>query len=355
MDTNDNLRRTADGPLETASVSRPYRDDRRQALDPRGTSVPPATFVKRISWGAILAGVVIALVIQLAFSLLGLGLGASAFNPYDDHSAGNWGMGTAIYTLLSVLVSLYLGGHVAARLAGFPHPRDGMLHGLVAFGLTTLIGFYLLTSGLGMIIGGAGSLVSSVVSTAGQGAAKAAPGLVDAAKQKLQEGGVDLSSIQGQVDQLLRQTGKQQLQPDSLQNRAAGAVTQAQNATQDSSQDIQSIVSRAFSRNGDVANAVDRDALVNVIMNRTGKSRPEAEQIVGGYQRTFQQAQAKAQQLGEQAKAQAQQAADATRKSAAKGALAAALALILGALAAALGGRSGTPRDLVEVTAPARA
>ncbi len=268
MDTNDNLRRTADGPLETATVPRPYRSDGGRPLGTTDAIAAPETFVKRISWGAILAGVVMALVIQLAFSLLGL--------------------------------------------------------------------------------------VSSVVSAAGQGAAHAEPGLVDAAKQKLQEGGVDLSNIQGQVDQLLRQTGTPQLQPENLQNRSAGAVTQAENAAQDPNQDVKGIVNRAFAQNGDVANAVDRDALVNVIMNRTGKSRPEAEQIVAGYQRTFQQAQAKAQQLGEQAKAQAQKVADATRKSAAKVALAATLALILGALAAALGGRAGTPREFIGVTSPAR-
>ena len=123
---------------------------------------------------------------------------------------------------------------------------------------------------------------------------------------------------------------------------------------QSRAQDLQH-TGKGSSQNGDVANAVDRDALVNVIMNRTGKSRPEAEQIVAGYQQTFQQAQAKAQQLGEQVKAQAQQAADATRKSSAQGALAATLALILGALAAALGGRSGTPREFVGVATPARA
>ena len=51
----------------------------------------PATAIaaKRISWGAIFAGAVMALVAQLAFSLLGLGIGASTMNPYDnDPTAG---------------------------------------------------------------------------------------------------------------------------------------------------------------------------------------------------------------------------------------------------------------------------
>ena len=177
-----------------------------------------------------------ALVTQLAFSLLGLGIGASAFNPYDNHPAGGLGIGAAIWTLVSVLISLFTGGYVAGRLAGMPRKQDSMLHGLVTFGLTSLLGFYLLTSGIGKVIGGAGSLVSSVVSSATSAASNAAPGLVDDAKGELQKNGIDTSDIQGQVDQLLRQTGMPALQPENLQNRAQNAAGQAQNTAQGAAQ-----------------------------------------------------------------------------------------------------------------------
>jgi len=52
--------------------------------------------------------------------------------------------------------------------AGGIFSRQGKVHGLVTFGLTTLIGFYLLTSARGQGIGGAGSFVSSVVNVAGK-------------------------------------------------------------------------------------------------------------------------------------------------------------------------------------------
>ena len=107
------------------------------------------------------------------------------------------------------------------------------------------------------------------------------------------------------------------------------------------------MLSRLFNQNSDVVNAADRDALVNVISARTGKSRAEAEQIVSNYQQAYDQARAKAKQLAEDAKQKALAAADAARKAAAKGALASSLALVLGALAAAFGGRSATPHDLV--------
>ena len=311
----------------------------------------------RISWGAIFAGVVMALVTQLAFSLLGLGLGASAANPYSDNPVGGLGIGAAIWTLLSVLISLFTGGYVAGRLAGMPRLQDSMLHGLVTFGLTSLLGFYLLTSGLGKVIGGAGSLVSSVVSSATSAASNAAPGLIDSAKDKLNASGIDTSNIQGQMDQLLRQTGMPALQPENLQNRAQNAAGQAQNTTQNAAQnpsaanaDIKDLVNKVFGQNQDVADqAKSRETLVNVIMSRTGKSRLEAEQIVNNYQQTYEQAKAKAAQLADEAKEKALAAADAARKGAAKGGLAASFALLLGAIAAAIGGRSATPRETIEV------
>ncbi len=364
MANNDSFRPNVPangGPLETSTyretVTAPVHHD-------LGTALPASTHAHaRISWGAIFAGAVMSLVTQLAFSLLGLGIGASAFNPYDNNPAGGIGMGAAIWTLLSVLISLYTGGYVAGRLAGMPRAQDSMLHGLVTFGLTSLLGFYLLTSGIGKVIGGAGSLVSSVVSSATQAAGNAAPGLLDAAKDKLKDSGIDTSDIQGQLDQLLRQTGKPELQPENLQNRVQNAADQAQGTAQNAAQnpnaantDVKGLVNKLFGQNKDVANAADRDALVNVIMSRTGKSRPEAEQIVNNYQQTYEQAKAKAQQVAEEAKEKGLAAADAARKGAAKGGLAASLALLLGAIAAAFGGRSATPRDMVEGTtiAPAR-
>ena len=371
MATNDPFRpatttqaTTNGGPVETTvhreTFSAPVQPHTHSLGEAHAVAVPAhATAHPRISWGAIFAGAVMALVAQLAFSLLGLGLGASAANPYADNPVGGLGTGAAIWTLLSVLISLFTGGYVAGRLAGMPRAQDSMLHGLVTFGLTSLLGFYLLTSGVGKLIGGAGSLVSSVVSSAGQAAAGAAPGLVDAAKDKLQDAGFDVSDIQGQLDQLLRQTGKTELQPENLQARGQNAVDQAQGAAGSAVQnpnaagtDVKGLVSKLFGQNKDVVNAADRDALVNVIMSRTGKTRPEAEQIVNNYQQTYEQTKAKAQQVAAETKEKAKAAADVARKGAAKGGLAASLALVLGALAAAMGGRRATPRGELGVVTP---
>ena len=93
-------------PVETTS----YRETVTTPVHELGTALPVHAHAQaRISWGAIFAGAVMALVAQLAFSLLGLGIGASAFNPYDNNPAGGLGIGAAIWTLLSVLISLFTG------------------------------------------------------------------------------------------------------------------------------------------------------------------------------------------------------------------------------------------------------
>lgn len=46
----------------------------------------PAAAIKRISWAAIFAGVVIVLVTQLLLSILGLGVGASTINPATEQN-----------------------------------------------------------------------------------------------------------------------------------------------------------------------------------------------------------------------------------------------------------------------------
>ena len=48
----------------------------------RGTAVAP--LLKRISWGAILAGVVLALVVSLMLSLLGTAIGSASIDPMQE-------------------------------------------------------------------------------------------------------------------------------------------------------------------------------------------------------------------------------------------------------------------------------
>lgn len=83
----------------------------------------------RVSWGAIFSGALVALGMELVFLTFGLFIGFQ-MNP---SGARVW---TGIWYFVTLFCSLFIGSSVTARLAGNPDRGNGMLHGLVVWGLT---------------------------------------------------------------------------------------------------------------------------------------------------------------------------------------------------------------------------
>lgn len=341
-----------------SASSRPYPPLLHSVM--KTTSLSPAVVHedsprRRISWGAVLAGALIALVLQLLMSLLGLGIGLSTINPQSEagNPADGLGTGAAIWWVVSSLISVFAGGWVAGRLAGIPRPMDSMLHGLLAWGVVTLLTFYLITTSLGNLISGATGVVGRGLSMAGQGIAAVAPQAAGAIEGKLQEHGIDTSSLKGEMENLLRQTGKPELQPENLQNQANQAAQEAQNQTAQAAANPQaadanadSLIRNLFREGQETVAAADRDAAVNVVVARTGKPRPEAEQIVDRWISTWQTTRQKAQETAAQAKEKAKEVGEKAASGLSKASLMAFFGLVLGAAAAAFGGRSSTPAPL---------
>lgn len=266
-----------------------------------------AGFVKRISWSAVFAGVLIAIVTQLLLSLLGLGIGLGTIDPMEEQNpTAGLGTGTAIWYIISSLLSLLAGGWVAGRLASSPRPFDGIIHGVLTWALVTLLTIYFLTTTIGSLIGGAGRLVGGLVRTAGSAVGSAAsaagPELGQAVKGKLAENGIDvnnldLGDLRGEVDKVLRQTGNPALNPDRLERKAEQAGNQAQAAGKQAAENPQAaddisggLFDKLFKQGQATVSQVDRDDAVNVVMKRTGKSRAESEQIVDNWINTYKQA-----------------------------------------------------------------
>ena len=156
-----------------------YSEGRSPASSATGEVQSPS--VQRISWSAIFAGVVVAVAVQLLLSMLGVGIGLGLVEPMagDTPGAGSFGIGAGLWWLISNLLALAAGGYVAAWLAGNTLRFDGMLHGIVTWGITLLLTFYLLGSAVGGIIGGAfgliGGAASGAASVASEGLKAAAP------------------------------------------------------------------------------------------------------------------------------------------------------------------------------------
>lgn len=326
-----------------------------QANAEYAAATPQASAMKRISWAAVFAGVILAMVIQLMLSMLGTGIGMSTVDPLQGETPGAsaLGLGAGIWWAVSSLIALFVGGWVASHLAGIPRKVDGVLHGLLTWGLSTLIILYLLGTALGSVLGGAFNLVGGIASTAAQGVAAVAPEVADAAQKKLAEADISLNDIKGEARKLLSQTGKPELQPDALEQKARGVAGRVEGAAQDAvqkpmaaDQELDGLLEKLVRQGKSVASEADREAVINVMVAR-GMSQEEAAKTVDNWLQTYQQAQAKLQNVKTEVKQDARAVADQTAGAVSKGALWGFCALLLGAIAAAIGGAMGRPQTVV--------
>lgn len=242
--------------MTTPRSARPYTD----------ADIRIAPITTRLSWGAIFAGLLVATALQLVFGVLGAAVGLAA---WDTDSGRALGIGAAIWAALSVLIALYIGGATTGRLAGVLTRKDGILHGILVWATSLLFAVWMISSGVRSLAGATFSVFGNVAGAAA-GAVTSAAGAAAA-----QSGGIDLQTVRNEVEQLLRQTGVPALNPDSI---AAAAERAGQSATQtpSSNEEVASEIAEMVRAR---AGSVDREAMINVIVARTGRSRAEAERI----------------------------------------------------------------------------
>lgn len=147
--------------------------------------VSPTTVVsepRRVSWGAVIAGVLIAIIVQITLNLLGLAIGAAAIDPTEavNPIGPTFSTGAVIWIATTTLLGIFAGGYVAAHLAGIPDETDGILHGLLTWALGTIAVFLLLTSTAGNVVSGVSSLVSEGIGLIGAGVEDVAPEVAEA-------------------------------------------------------------------------------------------------------------------------------------------------------------------------------
>ncbi|HVO04539.1 MAG TPA: hypothetical protein VMT54_20240 [Candidatus Cybelea sp.] len=147
-------------------------------------SVPPAAGVESrfsgVSWGAIVAGAVVAAAMAIILTTLGAGLGLVAVSPWpgEGASASTIGIGVIIWSIVIEAVAFGIGGYLAGRLrtkwanlhGDEVYFRD-TAHGFVTWALGTLVGICVMTA----VVGGI-ARTTAEVGAAGVGAAGAAGG-----------------------------------------------------------------------------------------------------------------------------------------------------------------------------------
>jgi hypothetical protein len=94
--------------------------------------------LQRVRWGAVLAGLVLAIAAQALLGLLGLAIALSASKPElggfgDGSPLARLGSGFGVWLGIASLLGLFAGGYAAARLGGAIRRADGAVAGVLTW------------------------------------------------------------------------------------------------------------------------------------------------------------------------------------------------------------------------------
>ncbi|MEM8807310.1 MAG: hypothetical protein AAGF01_14910 [Cyanobacteria bacterium P01_G01_bin.38] len=132
---------------------------------PKAAVVSPVVeYHDRVRWGPIFAGIVVAIASQLVLSALGTSIGFTA--GATGTAAGAVGIGIGIWSIVSLLVSLFLGSWVMASTCGPMNNKTAMLNGTILWATTLAVSAWLLANGVsgtfGMVASNAGAVVDQI-------------------------------------------------------------------------------------------------------------------------------------------------------------------------------------------------
>ena len=185
--------------------------------------------LSRVSWGAVFAGLVIATALQVVLTVLGAAIGLTALG--GDDSGKAFGIGAGIWALLVPLITLFVGGMTAGRLANVRTRGDGFMHGALVWGTSLLLATWLLGTGASKILGGtlnlAGDITGSAVSAAGNVASRTdidggdLQAARDRAEAEARSRGLTEQEVQAQIAEVRERGGEI---ADEAQGVAAGSA-----------------------------------------------------------------------------------------------------------------------------------
>jgi hypothetical protein len=290
-----------------------YQTTTPERAPPQTTAISASDDVRtimlnEISWGAVVAGALIGLVVQLILNMVGIGVGLSTVNAVagDSPSASSISMGAGLWWVISGIIAAGIGGYLAGRLSGKPSHSTTAYHGLISWALSVLVVVYLVSSAASGLVGGALSGATTVLG----GAGKVIGDSVQTAAPSLNSMNDPMSRI---VDQVRSSSGGQD--PAALRDAAATSVRGALSG--DPSQQ-----------------AAATDKAAEALAKAQNIPADQAKAQIAQYQQQYKDMVART-------KEQAKEAADATARTVSRGALFGALALLLGALAAFFAGQAG--------------
>ncbi|MBJ3777690.1 hypothetical protein [Acuticoccus mangrovi] len=309
-----------------------------------------------VSWGSVLAGLLVALAALVVLVLAGTGVGLLRVDA--ERTVADVGLRTAAWWVLALLLSLFIGGFVAARLAGVRSRTVGALHGALVWSAAALVGTWLAAGGLadvGAAATGAATQSAAALATRlgivpATPAESAAP--PDGAGEQPTADGSAIRSrvtdtIRSEATALVRARLARSPSTDATAPVASTAGDLAPSSANDPTTDsgaeaaalatVDDLLAPGEPSPGALANARA------MLRDRLSLGAAEAERIVEGWRARISEAEARAQAAVARLKDRAREAARTGLHLAGAAAAGFALALVVGLLAALAGALAGRP------------
>ncbi|WP_142434534.1 hypothetical protein [Enterococcus gallinarum] len=316
-----------------------------------------------LSWGSIFAGVVTFIALFMTFSLIGSAIGFGMVEPTSNNPLDGVGTGLMIWTVVTLILSLFGAGFVS----GVAARRVGLVHGFLTWATSMIVTIVMLsyvTIGAFSVVG---SLLGNIASAVGSGVGNVASGTADVASKAFDEitgnmGDINTDQLETDVRDVLKDTDVPELQPNYLQDQVSDATSDITDAGKKIATDpnkadeiIDDLSTKLKDRATKISDSVDEDAISNAVAKNTDLNQQEAQEatqnIVNGLQKASDEAQQQietAQQNLEQAKQDIDQAVKDARKKAdeisdatAKASIWGFIAMVLGLVLTSIGGMVG--------------
>jgi len=328
---------------------------------------------RRISWGSVFGGVVTVMAISVLLAILASSISLFMLDPQSEDPTSGIGTNVGIWTVVAFIISFTAGGFIAGKLAG----TDGMIHGFLVWGTTTILTVILtfsLISGavkltgniLGSVSSVAGNVISGVGSAVGSGVSGMAGQVKDLFGDMDIDSDIDMKDIRQDVRQALRKSGVRELQPEYLQRELRGVRSDLKSSVKriarnpnDADKIISNFTNNLSSRADKFTSNINRDDLTKAIANNSNMSQAEVDKTVDEYIifinnakekgkeqiENLQQSVDQAKQEWEVMKQNALEAADKATNAAARSALWSFIALLAGAILCIVAGSYGARKD----------
>lgn len=287
---------------------------------------------------------------MMILNLLGIGFGLGIVSPTEGVNLFSaLSTGAIVWWVVSNLVAIFVGSFTASRLASAPFGFASTLHGVLSWCLYTLTFFWILSTSLGGLISGVGSVLTGTLSAAVY-QAESMP-----ESPSLQENKIDMYTVNREIKQILRdnEDSLTTTNPIVPVTETATDPYHIQQNRQNLSnnefmpeEEIEEIAREVLNDEEGFTEQIDRQELANVIQDRTFLGAPASRDVADIIVRQYRKAKRIASQQEQDARRLAKENNQQVKEAASTAAVWISASLLLGAVVAGLGGRTGKPFTL---------